>query len=174
MENIALWKMYADLKGVRIGLDEDMFITYGNSFLEEKYYRDGNLFISYDISDTAPHPVEYNLKDDAHAIEFYRGCAVRGGQEILVNFKDVALHKKEYWEFQKEIRFIMRGMSVNEKGVITNEPIERTEFYISLKLDILKKMEIVLGPKTGIGERTIVDAPRRGDGAFLCPSSKKE
>lgn len=28
VENIALWKMYTDLKGVRIGLDKDMFVVY--------------------------------------------------------------------------------------------------------------------------------------------------
>ncbi|WP_455592981.1 hypothetical protein [Bacteroides sp.] len=162
LENIALWKMYTDLNGVRIGLDEDMFVVhdtdYGTSFLKDTYFRDGNLFITSQINDTQPHSIKYDLKDDAHAIEFYKGCITQKGPDLLFSTDEIAIHKKEYWKFQKEVRFIIRGMSSGENGQLDDRPIERKDFYILLKLDSLKKMEIVLGPKTRDGEKTIVEA----------------
>ena len=50
------------------------------------------------------------------------------------------------------------GMSVNEKGAIIDRPLERESFYIPLKWEAMKKMQVVLGPKAGEGERAIVDA----------------
>lgn len=47
-------------------------------------------------------------------------------------------------------------MSVNEKGI--DRPLERESFYIPLKWEAMKKMQVVLGPKAGEGERAIVDA----------------
>ena len=110
------------------------------------------------MNDTQPHYVEYNLKDDAHAIEFYRNCAVKHGPDILLHTNKIGVNKKEYWSFQREVRFVIRGMSVDENGCIIDEPVKRAEFYIQLKQDVLKKMEIVLGPKTGDGERSIAEA----------------
>ena len=47
-------------------------------------------------------------------------------------------------------------MSVNEKGAIIDRPLERESFYIPLKWEAMKKMQVVLGPKAGEGERAIV------------------
>ena len=80
VENIALWKMYTDLKGVRIGLDKDMFVVYKindkTSFLKERFYRDGHLAVNSDMNNTEPCNVEYDLKDDNDAVKCYKEYAV--------------------------------------------------------------------------------------------------
>ena len=76
----------------------------------------------------------------------------------MLHTNEIGIHKKKYWDFQKEARFIIRGMSVNEKGAIIDRPLERESFYIPLKWEAMKKMQVVLGPKAGEGERAIVDA----------------
>ena len=163
VENIALWKMYTDLKGVRIGLDKDMFVVYKindkTSFLKERLYRDGHLAVSSDMNNTEPCNVKYDLKDDNDAVKCYKEYAVscKNG-DILLHTNEIGIHKKKYWDFQKEARFIIRGMSVNEKGAIIDRPLERESFYIPLKWEAMKKMQVVLGPKAGEGERAIVDA----------------
>ena len=163
VENIALWKLYTDLKGVRIGLDKDMFVVYKindkTSFLKERFYRDGHLAVSSDMNNTEPCNVKYDLKDDNDAVKCYKEYAVscKNG-DILLHTNEIGIHKKKYWDFQKEARFIIRGMSVNEKGAIIDRPLERESFYIPLKWEAMKKMQVVLGPKAGEGERAIVDA----------------
>lgn len=162
MENISLWKMYADLRGIRIGLNEDMFITNhfkeGKSFLENPYFREDNLSVLASMNTVEKQPVEYNLKNDEHAIECYKKYAEPRGLDVLLHTNQIGLHKKKYWSFQKEMRFIIRGMSVNEAHAITDAPIKRTEFYIPLREDRIKEMEILLGPKTGYGEKLIAEA----------------
>lgn len=162
VENIALWKMYTDLKGVRIGLDKDMFVVHQinnkTSFLEERFYREGCLVVNSDMNHTEPCIVKYDLKNDEDAIKCYKGYAVPFKDDILLHTNEIGVHKKMYWNFQKESRFIIRGMSVNEKGTIINELPKRESFYIPLKWEAMKKMEVLLGPKTGEGEKAIVES----------------
>ena len=41
-ENLALWKMYAGYNGIRIGLDENLFVSYPNTPFDtiESFYKD--------------------------------------------------------------------------------------------------------------------------------------
>ena len=165
-ENIALWKMYSNLRGVRIGLSQQMFITFGEGlkeyFFEKGRYEDEELVIVPYYNHTWPTPIKYDLIDDEHAKNVYKEIAKSRGGIVTVEHKEIGIHKKKYWEFQKEERFIIVGLSIIEHGEgvvkVGNGKVTREAFFIPLKDEALLNMEILLGPLSSEGDRIIVES----------------
>lgn len=176
IENIALWKMYTNFRGVRIAFDSDMFTTYkiGNetySFYKNIFHLEKDYFIFPFINDTSPIDIIYD--NEAHAR--IKNAAFQLKQGVLYNPKEIGIYKNKQWEFQKETRFIVHSTPVDLKvsnsksllkiisdgicyGVNNNIDISDINIFIPLKNDIFHSMEILMGPKTNDAELAIVEA----------------
>lgn len=180
-ENLSLWKMYTNNKGVRIGLDEDMFITYKvndqfNSFFNESLSLEpgGDFFISSFNNKAQLYDVIYTPNPQ----EKIKQLMVRVGETgAAINTDDLGLFKREEWKFQHESRFkiivqpfcplfaIVGGnsnhylfdpMSAMGPSLGINYPIKTKYIDIPIKPEVLNNIEVMLGPQTSLGEKTIV------------------
>lgn len=180
-ENLSLWKMYTNNKGVRIGLDEDMFITYKvndefNSFFKDPISLDigGDYFVSSFINKAQLYDVIYTPNPQ----EKIKQLMVRVGDSgAAINTDDLGLYKREEWKFQHESRFkiivqpfcplfakVGDNSTYNFFNLISaiapslgiNYPIKTKYIDIPIKPEALNKIEVMLGPQTSLGEKTIV------------------
>lgn len=187
MENLALWNMYTNYKGVRIALDEDMFITYesfgsgnGKYFFEKPFdvYKDG-LIVS--ISNPATlFDVKYvdNQQEEIKKL-------VSNGEMIGINNGDAGLFKRKEWSFQKECRFklfipplnynMLKRISPNDvigasmmmvgaayAALQTNRKLTFNHIDMPLKDSALENIEIMMGPKTSEADFLIVNSLLKG------------
>lgn len=181
-ENLSLWKMYTNNKGVRIGIDEDMFVTHKindhfESFFRRPYEILGNAMASsytnkaelYDINYVSdPEPEMNNLVEKV------------GKTGMWIKTDKTGLYKREEWAFQKECRFkicvnpinpafidkskiesdfdILSGlMDAMGPSIAANTPININNIDIPLKEDKLNSIEVMMGPMASEGERIIVE-----------------
>lgn len=182
-ENLSLWKMYTNYKGVRIALDEDMFITYKVNEEFKSFFPntidispEGDYFISSFINEAKLYDVNYipNPQD-----RIKRLIIKAGNNGAAINTNDVGMYKREEWEFQKESRFKITVLPICPHFIKTrntgnpfdhiynlmyalgpsigiNHPIKTQYIDIPLNLDKLNHIEVMLGPQTSEGEKTIV------------------
>lgn len=167
IENIALWKMYTDLKGVRIGLDSDMFITYDVGTVHRSYFCERQHIIKdYVISSylNSVSPIDINYVEDI------RECAINliesSEKGIWIKTDKIGTFKSKQWEFQKESRFIIIAQPAgydmallpfpNIKDLLNNKEISDNEFFIPLKPNVFQDAEIILAPKTDHSDMIIV------------------
>lgn len=182
-ENISLWKMYTNNKGVRIGLDEDMFVTYAINDSFKSYFQQpidikGNCMITPIQNEAKLYNVIY--VDDPQA-EIKKLVESKESYAISYNTKDAGLYKRKEWKFQNESRFKISVFPINPDmvkapkemtpfnsiwammeslypSIQTNSPININHFDISLKEDSLRSIEVMLGPMTTDGDRILVEA----------------
>lgn len=119
-ENLALWNMYTNYKGVRIGIDEDLFIT------TEQGLRKDFFTLPKDIKDCESiigqnkielYPIQYvkNPEDEIKsAISSININDNESGIHILLN--KIGVFKRIHWSIQQESRFkIVVAPSTDEK-----------------------------------------------------------
>lgn len=180
-ENLSLWKMYTNNKGVRIGLDEDMFITYKpygqiESYFEKSIHILGNALVLSQINEAKLYDINYipNLE-----FEIQNLIEQIGRTGAWIKTDKIGLLKREEWHFQKECRFkicvipvdpFLINMSRNKSdfdlfhimetishSIATNMPIDINHMDISLKEDKLNSIEVMMGPLTTEGDKIIVE-----------------
>lgn len=183
-ENLALWNMYTNYKGVRIAFDANPFVNYPispnfNSFCDS-IVTEGEDYIMLAFNNEAkPHDIIYvdNLK------EKIKGLLKEENGYIQMNTGDLGLYKDQHWQFQNECRFRIMLYPKNEamiKKSMTNsgnqvfdqlwgllnslmpslakEPtLKETEMYIKLNEDVLRHIEVMIGPQTTDADKYIVE-----------------
>lgn len=187
-ENLSLWKMYTNNKGVRIALDEDMFVTHrvNDSFLS--YFNSpidfkANCFISSFMNEVKLYDISYVKDPKKEVKELIKVCNNNGA---LINTTDSGIVKKEEWKFQKESRFKITVLPLNTNflnsalikkpksdnpyyamcalfealppSIGTNTPISLKNIDINLDPQKIQTIEVMMGPMTSDGERFIVEA----------------
>ena len=172
--------MYTNYKGVRIGIDENMFITYKvlgehESFFDSPIELLGDCVATVFTSDTKLHDVEYisDLEDKIKEL-----VNISNGNMMNIQMQQIGLYKRKEWECQKESRFKIVVLpfdnNINIKNTsnnfeilyeiiksiglstATNAPISIKNIDIPLNTEKLNNMEIMLGPQTTEGEKEIV------------------
>lgn len=180
-ENLALWKMYTNYKGVRIGMDKDMFITYQLNENLQSYFDGittirGNALISAYLNNVKLHDVTY-VQD----IESEMGNLVEqvGETGVWIKTDKMGLFKRKEWAIQNECRFkinvqpiqpaiLDRLKNTNDlqlcsligtlgPTIAANTPVNINYLDIQLKEDKLDSIEVMMGPMTTEGERIIVE-----------------
>lgn len=182
-ENISLWKMYTNHKGVRIGMDEDMFVTYAindhfKSYFEKFLNFEENYLVTPISNEAKLYDIIYVDDPQAKIKDLVKN---EDHKSISINTRDAGLYKRKEWEFQKESRFKISVSPINPEmvkipkdmtpfnslwalmealgpSIYTNSPINIDHFDISLKEESLKSIEVMLGPKTTEGDRILVEA----------------
>jgi Protein of unknown function (DUF2971). len=156
-ENISLWKMYTNYKGIRIALDDDMFITYNvnenfKSFFSKTIDFKDNCSISPFINEAKLYDVIYCPNPEDKIKEL----AIKVGESgCAINTNNVGIYKREEWAFQNESRFKISAIGLYSGS---NYPIKKRYFDIPLNPEKLKNIEIMLGPQTTEAEKIIVEA----------------
>ena len=181
-ENLSLWKMYTNNKGVRIGLDEDMFITYKvndhfQSFFNNPMGIIGNAMVSSYTNEAKLYDVVY-----IHDLEEQMKNMVEKVSETgaWIKTDKMGLYKREEWSFQKECRFKINVNPINPKfidkkknksefeklcsfmdalgpSLATNTPVNFYHIDIPLREHKLDCIEVMMGPMTTEGEKIIVE-----------------
>lgn len=171
-ENISLWKMYTNYKGVRIGLDEDMFITYNNSYFKGIFNIGEDYIAPPAINEAKLYDVIYVNNPQEYIAQLIKGTKFGTG----INTEHIGIYKKEEWCFQKESRFKIillpfDDSSVGEKSyknfthyftsilgssISLNKPIKKEYIDINLKEEKLNNIEIMIGPQITTGEEVII------------------
>jgi len=185
-EILPMWKMYTDYQGVRICFDEDLFIvkdeTYGverEFFVLPDQVKDCELTLFQNEAKLQEvHYVE-NVEQEINKL-----IEVDSEDKIRILFRNAGIYKRKDWEFQKEHRFkivvtpianekftiglsgnllfnfweeFMKFQYNNIKCMIKNIPIKETYIDIPFNPNILKTMEITLGPRISTGGKEIVE-----------------
>ncbi len=172
-ENLALWKMYTNNKGIRICLDSDMFITYpvlnSNSM---SYFKELIAFgEDYMLTPIMNIAQLYDVQYVPDVKEIIKSLMDEKGNIIT---KDVGLYKNRQWLFQKESRFkivvspINRSLCNCQENVYSltstvfpsieiGKPITRRYMDLPLKAGALDKIEVMMGPETNEADKYIVE-----------------
>lgn len=183
-ENLALWNMYTNNRGVRIAFDENPFVCYQTT---PNFYSfcDNLVTIGEDYIMHA-----FNNESKLHEIiyvdnpkEKIKGLIKEENGFVDMNTKDLGLYKDNHWQFQKECRFrimlypknedlIRRGMTnsgnqafdliwgllISLMPALVNGPaVKEKELYIKLNEDVLNHIEVMLGPQTTDADKYIVE-----------------
>lgn len=183
-ENLALWNMYTKYKGIRIGLDEDMFITYPikpniKSFFNSYIKFENDYFISSINNEAKLIDVNYVTSPE----DYIKDIVKEENDMLGICTENIGIYKRKEWDCQKESRFRLIIFPVNPKYVeiIQKRKLDdfslltqamgafcqslKENYKISLlykdmpiKKEALDNIEIMLGPNTSEGERAIVEA----------------
>lgn len=198
-ESIPMWKMYSnDLKGVRIKLPTFIFKKYKRETCEITYSKDGaetkgqpktsysyikpNILSRNDIgSPEIPEDILVKVQYTDNDGLIYPNAISKlitnnkesntSDLKLGINLKVAGKHKRKFWEFQKEYRYILFASpcklenfnNFTLEGFLQHFQrsnfIEVTEKHIDLEVDEekFKEMTITLSPKAGEAEKTIVD-----------------
>ena len=179
-ENPTLWKYVEDNAGernaVRIGLDEDMFLTYPlygeqyKTYFPHDFEKESDCYFHNIANLVQLHDVQY-VDDNKERI---RELIKEGYDFVDIEIQELGLFKnRERWEKQKESRFRLiafptteefesRNLEMGESNVNftinlmqsvvpllrRNIPISLTYKDIPLKENVLKSIEVTMGPKT--------------------------
>lgn len=184
-EILPMWKMYTDYKGVRIGMDEDLFVMKDSVLGVER-----NFFVLPDsVRDCEPVLLQNETK--LHEVCYVEDIEERISKLIEINNENkllmfcqkAGLYKRNDWDFQKESRFkivvsplknkkikipldgnpmqdlITSMIDSQKEGIVNmlkNTPIKEIYIDIPFNPDRLNNMEITLGPQTSEGEKGVV------------------
>ena len=115
-ENLALWKMYAGYDGIRIGLDENMFVSFPNSpfntfrsfYSKIAYFGNGYCADQY-TNKIKIYDVQYS--DDLKGI--VSNLVHLDNGKLSINTSDAGLIKRTEWYMQKESRFKIQVLPLN-------------------------------------------------------------
>ena len=177
-ENIALWNMYTNNRGIRIAMDEDMFIKYK---LSEKYY---SYFKDYEHIECDCNFIFPNNQVKLHKIKYVEdnkseisNLINSNGEWININTQDLGLIKNKLWRFQNECRFKLIALPRDSnliKKIKNPNPVEiscsqiQSIFqnykpcleYIDIPINenALNSIEVMLGPETTLADKIIVES----------------
>lgn len=186
IENITLWGLYTQYKGVRISLDEDMFVTYpslGRADIKS-YFKDFELGSDYMTTcvNNEAKLIDVEYVKDLKAINLEIGKYqedIGTGKSSLNYSNKYGVYKREQWSFQKESRFkihvlpitpnlqeekeepfivLSKAMSSIGDRMLQRKSISINHIDIPLKDEVFKEMEIMLGPQTTQADRIIVES----------------
>ena len=181
-ENIALWKMYTDFKGVRIAIDEDLFVSYPvnntfNSYFSDFVHFEEDCMFPVSNNEVRLYDVIYVPDNDKKI----KSLITHSGDRMTVDTSSVGLYKKDNWKFQNECRFKLWAMPIDNSKI--KQPKDNRAFSIlwnvieamvpslgsnynintlykdmPIREDILKNMHVMLGPDCTEAERIIVES----------------
>lgn len=105
-ENLALWNMYTKYKGIRIGLDEDMFITYPinpniKSFFNSYIKFENDYFISSINNEAKLIDVNYVTSPE----DYIKDIVKEENDMLGIRTENIGIYKRKEWDCQKESRF---------------------------------------------------------------------
>jgi hypothetical protein len=187
-ENISLWSLYTQMKGVRISLPKDMFNKY---FIKAGDY--GNWGFGFDI--ISPLPLE-KIRTDEYLVSnpfwledgFYkkitysdsfienRKNAYNIDSDGSINIKyipDLFIHKDLIWAFQRESRFYLIAFQLppinlfkdREIQMLNIKSIERqyvddfiSNIDVELNNEVLNNIIVRLSPTCSNADRIIVES----------------
>lgn len=171
-ESIPMWSQYADnMCGVRIGLDEDMFVTCEINERFRSFFNDVfnpiDGYVKAFINNASLIDVVYLQ----HPELARRKCVRQEGNGIYVDHVHLGQYKSKSWEFQKECRFKLWLLPIDKDSLVKQEPKSAFEylssmienvnnavfqgiqlpvehFDVPLQPRVLDRIEVRLGPKT--------------------------
>lgn len=115
-ENLALWKMYAGYNGIRIGLDENLFVSYPNTPFDtiESFYKDifhfGPDYCAAQQNNlTKPEEVKY-IDSPRFAVN---DLVCISGNTLSIKTSNWGLVKSKEWAIQQESRFRIQTLPLN-------------------------------------------------------------
>lgn len=115
-ENLALWKMYAGYNGIRIGLDENLFVSYPNTPFDtiESFYKDifhfGPDYCAAQQNNlTKPEEVKY-IDSPRFAVN---DLVCISGNAFSIKTSNWGLVKSKEWGIQQESRFRIQALPLN-------------------------------------------------------------
>lgn len=182
-ENISLWKMYTNYNGIRITMDEDMFISYKvnetfKSYFPSPLHLIDECYASSFINEIKCHEIIYNYNIESKINDL---VVPTGDTGAIISTEGIGLYKSKEWEFQRECRFkitllpfnidISDNIGPNSElnfygnllksigpSIGSNIPINKN--FIDIPLDDAKLGEIIvmLGPNTTESERIIIES----------------
>jgi hypothetical protein len=175
-ENIALWNMYAkNMHGIRIGIDpknikfipkEKIMVPLYHIVANVKPENEKSAFIIWyqnrGIWDNKIK-VKYDLEKK------YDFVIHKSEIEIHYNFEDLACRKRKEWSFQKEVRFVLFGTSIENKknefnhqyiinSIVAKEPFSCNYVDLLLGNTFFNNIEILLGPLTSESDKIICES----------------
>ncbi|KZL22366.1 DUF2971 domain-containing protein [Pseudovibrio sp. WM33] len=178
-DSIPMWKLYAGLDGVRIGLPEDMFTTHPTKLPNHEIEVDGQKkqIKQRVITDIlrGPH-IKKNFETAApiHYGPKYQKAILYGPDDINYQpddlrhvhytvlksdeFHKVGLKKHADWAFEQEVRFrIPAGSLVTQKPQQTLK-VDGDYIDVGLKEEAFKNIEILTGPANSTANLIIAKA----------------
>ena len=115
-ENLALWKMYAGYNGIRIGLDENLFVCYPNTPVDtiESFYKD---IFHFGPDYCAAQQNNLTKLEEVKYIDSPR-FAVNdlvsiSGNTLSITTSNWGLVKSKEWAIQQESRFRIQTLPLN-------------------------------------------------------------
>ena len=115
-ENLALWKMYAGYNGIRIGLDENLFVSYPNTPFDtiESFYKD---IFHFGPDYCAAQQNNLTKLEEVKYIDSPR-FAVNdlvsiSGNTLSIKTSNWGLVKSKEWGIQQESRFRIQTLPLN-------------------------------------------------------------
>lgn len=188
IENIALWGLYTKYKGVRISLDENMFVTYPVNDTFKSYFPGfitigDNYLIGVPNNEVKLIDVVYveDLKSEIEKLGSYVEDMETGKYDLKFS-NDFGNFKSKQWEFQNESRFKISVFPIQQPApaqlvnsnneyyrleAIMNsiapslkkgQPVSAQYFDIELNDFAFGNMEILLAPQTTVSEKIIVES----------------
>ena len=115
-ENLALWKMYAGYNGIRIGLDENLFVSYPNTPFDtiESFYKD---IFHFGPDYCAAQQNNLTKLEEVKYIDSPRfavnDLVCISGNTLSIKTSNWGLVKSKEWAIQQESRFRIQALPLN-------------------------------------------------------------
>ena len=115
-ENLALWKMYAGYNGIRIGLDENLFVSYPNTPFDtiESFYKD---IFHFGPDYCAAQQNNLTKLEEVKYIDSPRfavnDLVCISGNTLSIKTSNWGLVKSKEWAIQQESRFRIQTLPLN-------------------------------------------------------------
>lgn len=187
LESIAMWKLYSNMySGVRIGIKKNPFVKYSVSQQDiqkiypsailngdvidlivpvQECFNDKYFVINY-LYDKCFEKVEYTDEEELLSPKIFN----KGQQGIDLKSAELGKYKNTYWEFQNEVRYVLRFLPLDVKKIT---PVSNAaqmvydafmnqksfiDFYdLEIRDDAFASMEITLSPQFTAGNRILLE-----------------
>lgn len=183
VENLYMWRMYAGLDGVRIGLPEDIFTTFPKKPENVKIWdheQDVKVSLVHGIQEAPQGWKNINIiASFCHDIKEKQGHTMYGPDDMhyykddfvdsnikfthssiptVMSFAAVGIAKIFYWQFEDEVRF-----RIPFKDKIPLKPEDRLDIVgdhidVGVKDSAFNGIKVVVGPENGKANEIIVKA----------------
>lgn len=179
-DELPMWKMYTELKGVRFRMPTDLFCV-NNSFEVQKRRNSFQIFTNLkknyriDFSSNLPidengNPMTIKRVYGPTMIEYVSDIGLLGNNVMFLNenekdfelieieFDQVSNKKLDYWEFEKEYRFsLYPGVMIAGSDLVlknSDDIIHVFSEFIDIDYDpkALQNIEILFGPKVEMSD----------------------
>ncbi len=185
-ESLPFWNMYTpQMRGVRIKMPTDLFHSYQirtskkyglkPAIVESIVPQEETYSNTYFIIPTHTNYLSKVIYTDDED-KLFPTLAKIQGNNYKVEFNRVGVHKSTHWEFQSEWRFILKIFPITSKAPIQDkssisniisdalfslsegDKIPFSDYFVKIKEEKLKEMEILLGPKHSDANKVIVNS----------------